>query len=156
MGCSNYVLVCTTITTTTTTTTTTNTTITIRGLITGCINDRMGVRNGLLFGFAVSCFASMILATTTSKGMLLFTLLGILPLGNSIGIPMLTVSIKRFTTLKNRGFAFSIFYSIMNVAAFISGPIIDACNYGRDPKPIQYNKFFATTLSGNRWVRNLL
>jgi len=40
----------------------------------------------------------------------------------------------------------------MNIAAFISGPVIDIFNYGRDVKPLQYNKFFATNISGNRYV----
>jgi len=97
--------------------------ITFAGLTTGVINDRLGVRNSLLIGFTISFFASFILATTTSKTLLYMTLFGFLPFGNSIGIPMLTVSIRRYTTSSNRGFAFSIFYSVMNIAAFISGSI---------------------------------
>jgi hypothetical protein len=38
-----------------------------------------------------------------------------------MGIPMLTVGIKRYTTVLNRGFAFGLFYSVMNIAAFVSG-----------------------------------
>lgn len=126
--------------------------ITAWGLATGWVNDRLGVRRSLLFGFLVSFLGSFIIATTVSKTVLYFTLFGILPLGNSIGIPMLTVSIKRYTNVKNRGFAFSIFYSVMNIAAFISGPVIDIFNYNRNPNPIQNNSMFATTISGNRYV----
>jgi hypothetical protein len=39
----------------------------------------------------------------------------------SMGIPMLTVGIKRYTNTDNRGFAFGLFYSVMNIAAFVSG-----------------------------------
>ena len=39
----------------------------------------------------------------------------------SMGIPMLTVGIRRYTNTDNRGFAFGLFYSVMNIAAFVSG-----------------------------------
>jgi len=44
-----------------------------------------------------------------------------------LGIPVLTTGIRRYTTDGNRGFAFGLFYVIMNVAALVSGPIVDAC-----------------------------
>ena len=34
---------------------------------------------------------------------------------------MLTVGVRRYTDATNRGFAFGLFYSVMNIAAFISG-----------------------------------
>ena len=33
-----------------------------------------------------------------------------------MGIPMLTVGIRRYTTVLNRGFAFGLYYSVMNIA----------------------------------------
>ena len=47
-----------------------------------------------------------------------------------MGIPMLTVGIKRYTNTANRGFAFGLYYSVMNVAAFVSGPVVDIFNIG--------------------------
>jgi hypothetical protein len=41
-------------------------------------------------------------------------------------MPMLTVGIRRYTTTANRGFAFGLFYSVMNVGAFASGFVVDA------------------------------
>ena len=38
-----------------------------------------------------------------------------------IGIPVLTVGIRRYTNEENRGFAFGLFYVIMNVGALIAG-----------------------------------
>mmetsp|Transcript_2780 Transcript_2780/g.3851 ORF Transcript_2780/g.3851 Transcript_2780/m.3851 type:complete len:468 (+) Transcript_2780:425-1828(+) len=46
-----------------------------------------------------------------------------------MGIPMLTVGIKRWTHSGNRGFAFGLFYSVMNIAAFVSGLVVDLANY---------------------------
>ena len=42
-----------------------------------------------------------------------------------MGIPMLTVGIRRYTNAQNRGFAFGLFYSVMNIAAFVSGTTLD-------------------------------
>jgi hypothetical protein len=36
---------------------------------------------------------------------------------------MLTVGIRRYTNVDNRGFAFGLFYSVMNIAAFVSGTV---------------------------------
>lgn len=47
-----------------------------------------------------------------------------------MGIPMLTVGIRRYTNSSNRGFAFGLYYSVMNIAAFVSGPIVDVLNIG--------------------------
>eukprot|EP01035_Chromulina_nebulosa_P007795 gene7795-10534_t len=103
--------------------------ITIWGLLTAYINDRLGVRRSLLIGFGISALASVVLAVARSKETVYWTLFVPLSLGNCMGIPMLTVGIKRLTTPINRGFAFGLLYTVMNVAAFISGPIVDLSNY---------------------------
>ena len=61
---------------------------------------------------------------------------------------MLTVAIRRCTTQKNRGFAFGLYYSIMNVAALASGPVVDGFNIGF-PNGIHVGN---RNLSGNRFV----
>ena len=95
------------------------------GLCTSWINDSFGVKNSLLVGFSVSFVAIVALATANSINMIYFVLFGLLPLGNSMGLPMLTIGIKRFTTTSNRAFAFGVFYSVMNIAAFVSGLLVD-------------------------------
>ena len=57
--------------------------------------------------------------------MLLFHIYGTLPLGSCLGIPVLMTGIRRYTHEKNRGFAFGIFYVVMNIAALVSGPVVD-------------------------------
>lgn len=52
----------------------------------------------------------------------------LLPFANCLGIPVLTTGIRRYTTHQNRGFAYGLFYVIMNVAALLSGPVVDICN----------------------------
>ena len=52
----------------------------------------------------------------------MFSLLVTLPFSNCLGIPVLTVGIRRYTTNENRGFAFGLFYVVMNIGALIAGP----------------------------------
>ena len=49
--------------------------------------------------------------------MLLAMLLGPNTIAGALGVPVMTIGVKRYTHEGNRGFAFSLFYSLMNVAA---------------------------------------
>jgi POT family proton-dependent oligopeptide transporter len=120
--------------------------ITFWGFVTACFNDKLGVRFSLLIGFFISGLSALILAFARSKLAVYITLFGILPIGNSIGIPMLTVGIKRYTTSQNRGFAFGLFYAVMNIAALASGPIVDFFNIIVTPNNS------SRAFSGNRMV----
>jgi len=102
--------------------------ITLWGLSTAFLNDKMGVRRSLIIGCTVSAVSSLMIATTTSLDLLYANLFFLLPLGNSMGMPMLTIAIKRYTNTKNRGFAFGLFYSCMNIGALISGVVVDLFN----------------------------
>lgn len=102
--------------------------ITFWGFITSCFNDYFGVRKSLLIGFTISCISNILLALNQNLFFFYIILFGLLPIGNSIGIPMLTVGIKRYTTRKNRGFAYGLFYAVMNIAALASGPVVDFFN----------------------------
>lgn len=107
--------------------------ITIYGLLAGCIVDNLGVATSLRLGFVLSLIARVLICFTASRLVLLLSICLILPAGNCLGIPVLTTGIRRYTTLSNRGFAFGLFYVIMNVAALISGPVVDICTirFGR-------------------------
>ena len=122
--------------------------ITFWGLVASYINDKMGVRNSLLVGFSISAVSSVLVATATSVEIIYLVLFVIMPVGTSMGIPMLTVGIKRYTTTINRGFAFGLYYSVMNVAAFMSGPVVDGLNIGLQSGV----RFLGMTWSGNRLV----
>lgn len=121
--------------------------ITFWGFVMGCFNDRMGIRRSLLTGFTISLLSNFMIAVTTSKTVVLFVLFCLLPIGNCMGIPMLTVGVKRFTNKLNRGFAFGLYYSVMNVAALLSGPVVDFCNI-----VIASNEKTTAYWSGNRFV----
>ena len=99
--------------------------ITIYGFCTGFLVDNFGVSKSLKLGYALSLLARCGIFFTTSRTMLLVHMYGTLPLGSCLGIPVLMTGIRRYTHEQNRGFAFGIFYVVMNIAALISGPIVD-------------------------------
>ena len=98
---------------------------TLYGLLVGTLVDKLGVSKSLQLGFVLTLLARVCIAFTTSKTMLLVQICGTLPLGNCLGIPVLTIGIRRYTHESAMGFAFGLFYVIMNVAALLSGPIVD-------------------------------
>mmetsp|Transcript_12509 Transcript_12509/g.30181 ORF Transcript_12509/g.30181 Transcript_12509/m.30181 type:complete len:674 (-) Transcript_12509:3394-5415(-) len=98
---------------------------TIYGLLTGFVIDNIGVSKSLRVGYSLSLMARIGIFMTTSRTVLLFHILITLPLGTCLGIPVLTTGIRRYTTTTNRGFAFGLFYVVMNIAALVSGPIVD-------------------------------
>ena len=99
--------------------------ITVYGFCTGFLVDNFGVSKSLKLGYGLSLLARCGIFWTTSRTMLLIHIYGTLPLGSCLGIPVLMTGIRRYTHEQNRGFAFGIFYVVMNVAALISGPIVD-------------------------------
>lgn len=100
--------------------------VTLFGLTSGPIIDKLGVAASLRVGFLLSFIAKCVLFITTSRVYLLFGI-ALMSFGNCMGIPVLTVGIRRYTTEENRGFAFGLFYVIMNFAALLSGPTVDFC-----------------------------
>ena len=87
--------------------------------------DNIGVAQSLRIGFLISLIARIGIFWTTSKSILLFHLFVTLPLGDCLGIPVLATAIRRYTKSSSQGFAFGLFYVIMNVAALLSGPAVD-------------------------------
>jgi POT family proton-dependent oligopeptide transporter len=104
--------------------------ITVYGFCMGFVVDNLGVSKSLKIGYGLSLLARCGIFFCTSKRWLLFHLYFTLPLGNCMGIPVLMTGIRRYTTERNRGFAFGIFYVVMNFAALISGAVVDILTIG--------------------------
>jgi MFS family permease len=100
--------------------------ITVFGLFTGTVIDNLGVAKCLRIGFVLSFLTRVVIFATNSRNVLLTCLLITLPFSNCLGIPVLTVGIRRYTNDENRGFAFGLFYVVMNVGALVAGPLVDA------------------------------
>ena len=100
--------------------------ITVFGLFTGTVIDNLGVAKCLRIGFVLSFVTRVVIFACSSRVVLLICLLITLPFSNCLGIPVLTVGIRRYTNEENRGFAFGLFYVVMNVGALVAGPLVDA------------------------------
>ena len=108
--------------------------ITIYGLLTGCVVDNIGVAKSLQLGMVTSCISRICIFVTTSRPILLWNVCFLLPIGNCLGIPVMTTAIRRYThEHKNRGFAYGLFYVIMNVGAIVVGPVVDIITIYYDP-----------------------
>ncbi|KAI0562217.1 Major Facilitator [Gracilaria domingensis] len=95
------------------------------GLLCGWFIDYLGVRASLLVGALIGALSRFIMAVTLSRHMAVLMLYSLLPFAECLGIPIMTIGIKRYTNAHNRTFAFSLFYSMMNVAALCAGPLVD-------------------------------
>mmetsp|Transcript_18543 Transcript_18543/g.34127 ORF Transcript_18543/g.34127 Transcript_18543/m.34127 type:complete len:272 (+) Transcript_18543:119-934(+) len=101
--------------------------ITVFGLFTGTVIDNLGVAKCLRIGFVLSFFSRVAIFACNSREVLLICLLITLPFSNCLGIPVLSVGIRRYTNDENRGFAFGLFYVIMNVGALVGLGTFSIC-----------------------------
>ena len=88
-------------------------------MFTGLLVDKMGVAKSIRLGLFLSVISRAVLfsVTATKAGhiSLLIMLLGIQPTANSLIYPVLMIGIRRYTISTNRGFAYGLFYAVMNV-----------------------------------------
>ena len=103
--------------------------ITVYGIGTGLIIDRIGVVKSMSSGVIISLAGRLIMlfvtASTIGQVLLLISLLVVTPLGNSFMFPTMAIAIRRYTEKKNRNFVYGLFYTIMIIAIFLSGPLVD-------------------------------
>ena len=102
--------------------------ISVYGLLGGCLIDALGVRCSLILGSLISAAGRLLFALTTTHAGLLLATLCLMPAGMALGIPVLTIAVKRYSCSANRTFLFGLFYSVMNVAALVAGPVTDSLN----------------------------
>ena len=99
--------------------------IVLYGVLGGAVIDAVGVRGCLLFSATATGAARAALALTRSKGVALFCFFVPAAIGGALGVPVLTIGVKRCSPPHARGFAFSIFYVAMNLAALVAGLLRD-------------------------------
>ncbi len=97
----------------------------LAGVAVGPLIDRLGVRRSLLLGFVVGALGTCLMALAKTAGLLIFSVCVLLPLSTALGIPVLTIGIKRYTSAANRRTAYGIFYAAMNCGAVLAGPMVD-------------------------------
>ncbi|PSC67761.1 MFS general substrate transporter [Micractinium conductrix] len=104
--------------------------LTLYGFALGGMIDVLGVKGSLVTCFVLNIASRLMMAATTSSTMFLAMLLGPNAVAGALGVPVMTIGVKRFTQVGNRGFAFSLFYSLMNVAALSQGMLMDFFRIG--------------------------
>jgi POT family proton-dependent oligopeptide transporter len=100
------------------------------GLASGWLIDRLGVRRSLLLGAGLGTVARAGMAVLTHRVAVALVLLTVLPFAECLGVPVLTICIKRYASGKDgvRTVAYSLFYTVMNVAALLAGPTVELCH----------------------------
>jgi dipeptide/tripeptide permease len=95
------------------------------GIVVGVLIDNLGVKASLVLGATLLTVGRTAVALTRSRLLLNIMLYTCLPLGSALGIPVMSTGIRRYTNASNRAFGFSLFYSVMNIAALLSGLLVD-------------------------------
>ena len=86
----------------------------VYGFFMGFVIDNLGVRNSLLVGAGFLLVGRVLLATTSSIVAVRLALFVLLPAGEALGVPVLGLGIKRYTTDANRATAYGVFYAFMS------------------------------------------
>ncbi len=102
-----------------------STSMTLTMMVVGAICDAIGIKKTLLLGSFALLLSRFIMPFTSDFW--IATLLGFLPLAFGIAVtgPVLSVGIKRFTTLEGAALGFGLFYTLMNVGWAVGAYIFD-------------------------------
>lgn len=105
------------------------------GILLGQVIDRLGVKTSLAIAVSLCITGRFLIFLVNSGVVFIIIMFSALAIGTSIVLPALQIAIKRITTPVTRPAAFSLFYVFMNIAAMMSGWIIDALRsrYPRNP-----------------------
>lgn len=102
---------------------------TVIGVLCGVLIDRTGVKRSLGLGTLLAALARILLikaSAANSPALTLFTLWFVMPLADSLGIPVMTIGVKRCTnSSEDTTLPYGVFYSFQNVSALLSGLGVD-------------------------------
>ena len=103
-----------------------STSMTLTMMVVGAVCDAIGVKKTLLIGSFALILSRVVMPFTDNFWMA--TLLGFFPLAVGIAItgPVLSVGIKRFTTLEGSALGFGLFYTLLNVGWAVGAYIFDS------------------------------
>ena len=99
----------------------------VYGFFIGFLIDNLGVKYSLVFGFGLLLISRIIYGATRSVGMIHLVLYVTHPLGCALGIPVMTIGIRRYTSEvgPDRQLAYALFYESLNLASVTAAPAID-------------------------------
>jgi len=99
--------------------------MTIFTLLAGSLTDAIGLRRTFFLGVGICTVARSVMVMTTNPSLALAC--GVLPLavGEALGTPVLLAATRRYSTIAQRSFSFSVIYVIMNIGYLAAGFIFD-------------------------------
>ena len=102
-----------------------STIVTATTMIVGAVCDTIGVKKTLIIGSVLLLISRVVMPF--SDNLWVVSLLGFVPLGIGVAItgPVLSVGIKRFTTIESAALGFGLFYTLMNVGWAIGAKLFD-------------------------------
>ncbi|MBT8043579.1 MAG: MFS transporter, partial [Verrucomicrobiae bacterium] len=102
-----------------------STIVTAVTMVVGAICDAIGIKKTLLIGSVLLLLSRAVMPY--ADDIWIVTLLGFIPLGIGVAItgPVLSVGIKRYTTIEGAALGFGLFYTLMNVGWAVGAWIFD-------------------------------
>lgn len=99
--------------------------LTLFSVMVGSLTDAIGIRRTFLVGYIVVIGARFFMMVSTAKWIAIG--LGLIPmaLGVALLTPVMNAAVKRYSTTAQRSMAFSMYYTLMNVAYAIAGWLFD-------------------------------
>src|SRR5213080_5304017 len=99
--------------------------MTVFTLLAGSLTDAIGLRRTFFLGVGICTIARSVMVFTTIPWLALVC--GVLPLavGEALGTPVLLAATRRYSTIAQRSFSFSVIYVIMNIGYLAAGFIFD-------------------------------
>jgi len=99
--------------------------MTVFTLLAGSLTDAIGLRRTFFLGVGICTVARSVMVMTTNPSLALAC--GVLPLavGEALGTPVLLAATRRYSTIAQRSFSFSVIYVIMNIGYLAAGFIFD-------------------------------
>jgi MFS family permease len=95
-------------------------------LVAGFVGDAIGLRRGLIAGFAVLVVGRFLMGFAPARPMAITGLM-IMSVGYASVVPVLNTAFRRFSHPRARAFAFSIYYVVNNLGSAAAGFLVDAC-----------------------------
>lgn len=102
-----------------------STVVTATTMVVGAVCDTIGIKKTLVIGSILLLISRAVMPF--ADNIWVVSLLGFLPLGIGVAItgPVLSVGIKRFTTIEGAALGFGLFYTLMNVGWAIGAKLFD-------------------------------
>jgi len=109
----------------------------------GAIGDKIGFKNGLIVAFSLLTIGYFFLGIFHSK-VLVIVFLFVVLIGGSFIKPLITGTVAKTSSKINKARAFSLFYWIVNIGAFLGKTVVPSI---RQSVGVEYVNFFSAAMA---------